>query len=178
MAGETELIKRAQRGNRQALERLLKDNYSVLRGYLVRLTLDTALADDLTQEVMVRAIININSFKPRAKFSTWLITIGTNLYRDLMRKEKRLVPIMDHMADDKRTAMDDLMRDRIQIEELKEILSKLPYEKRAVVVLKHYYGYKYREIAKILGCPVGTVRSRLYNSINFIRKEMERRQWL
>lgn len=85
---------------------------------------------------------------------------------------------MDHMADDKRTAMDDLMRDRIQIEELKEILSKLPYEKRAVVVLKHYYGYKYREIAKILGCPVGTVRSRLYNSINFIRKEMERRQWL
>ncbi len=178
MAAERELIKRAQRGDRQALEQLLKDNYSVLKGYLMRLTLNAPLADDLTQEVMVRAIINIKSFQPRAKFSTWLITIGSNLYRDKLRKDSRLVPIKDHMVDDGSETMDDLLDDRIQIKQLKEIMQKLPYEKRAVVVLKHYHGYKYEEIAKILDCPVGTVRSRLHNSIDFIRREMERRKWL
>ena len=57
------------------------------------------------------------------------------------------------------------------------MLAQLPYEKRAVLILKYYHGLKYEEIAEILGCPVGTVRSRLHYCITFVKQEMERRGW-
>jgi RNA polymerase sigma-70 factor, ECF subfamily len=57
-----------------------------------------------------------------------------------------------------------------------KILLSLPYEKRAVFILKHYYGYKYEEISKIMNCPIGTVRSRLHYCIKYIIDEMERRK--
>ncbi|HBM80053.1 MAG TPA: RNA polymerase sigma factor SigY, partial [Clostridiaceae bacterium] len=58
------------------------------------------------------------------------------------------------------------------------ILLGLPYKKRAVFILKHYYGYKYEEIAKIMDCPIGTVRSRLHYCIDYILDEMERRKMI
>ena len=85
---ETTLIRLAQKGNREALEQLLRDNYRTVRGYLLRVTLNTSLADDLTQETMLRAILNIRRWQPWAKFSTWLITIANNLYRDALKKNR------------------------------------------------------------------------------------------
>ena len=57
-----------------------------------------------------------------------------------------------------------------------KIILKLPYEKRAVFILKHYYGYKYEEISEIIGCPLGTVRSRLHNAVKYIINEIERKE--
>ena len=74
--------------------------------------------------------------------------------------------------------MQDVEHVAISNSEYKDIcsaVSSLDYKFRAVFILKHFYGYKYKEIAKILNCPVGTVRSRLHFAIKFLIKELEKK---
>lgn len=172
---EKQIIYDAKNGSREALNMLLTENYSILKGYLLKITGDSSLAQDITQETMLKAVINIKKYEPRAKFSTFLITIATNLYRDYLRKNKRLQPI-DETFDLPGGNVEDETVVSMEYKEVVRILNSLPYEKKAVFVLKHYYGYKYEEISKIVACPVGTVRSRLHNTIETIKKEMERRK--
>jgi RNA polymerase sigma-70 factor (ECF subfamily) len=172
---EKQIICEAKKGDRQALNTLLTDNYSILKGYVLKITGDASLAQDITQETMLKAVLNIKKYEARAKFSTFLITIATNLYRDHLRKNKRLQS-MDETFDLPGGNMEEEAIESMEYRQVVSILTALPYEKKAVFVLKHYYGYKYEEIAKILDCPIGTVRSRLHNTIETIKKEMERRK--
>lgn len=169
---ELELIERAKAGNKSALNSLLVENYPILKGYVIKMTGNPEIAQDIVQEALVKAAVNIKKFNPKAKFSTWLITIGTNIYRDMLRKDKGLVPIEEgFIAENCDTESNAILR--IEYREVLRILQKMPYEKRAVFILKHYYNYKYEEIAEMLSCPVGTVRSRLHNCIKNIVSELE-----
>ena len=170
---EDKLIELAKEGNKIALEKLLQDNYSILKGYLLKMTLNEPLADDITQETMLKAILNIEKFEPKAKFSTWLITIATNIYRDYLRKNKRIVFDSEAVNNKESKSVEDTIIDKIEWDRLKNILSELPESKRMVFILKHYYGYSYDEISEIMGCPVGTVRSRLHYCIEKIRPQMK-----
>lgn len=165
---ERELVERARKGDQRSLEELLQQNYSMLKGYLTKATLDPELAADLTQETMVKAIRQIKQFKGKSKFSTWLISIGSNLYRDYLRKHRRLIVTDDLDLLGRETEIKDLHL------EIDELLSQLPQEKRMVLILKHYFGYNYDEIGAILSCPVGTVKSRMHYCINFLQKQLER----
>jgi len=172
---ELELIKKAKDGNKSALNSLLKDNFNILKGYTIKMVGDPHLAQDIIQDALLKAVININKFEPRAKFSTWLIKIATNVYRDYLRVNKSYELIAEELAD-KKKQVEDIAIANYEYEEIMKIILKLPYEKRAVFVLKHYYGYKYEEISKIIGCPLGTVRSRLHNAVKYIIKEIERKE--
>jgi RNA polymerase sigma-70 factor (ECF subfamily) len=172
---EIELIHKAQSGNKSALNTLLTNNLTILKGYIIKMTGNPELSQDIIQDTMLKAVLNINKFKPEAKFSTWLITIATNVYRDYLRKNKEL-DLIDEFIPSKEMGPEDLTISNLQYKDIIEILKGIPYEKRAVFILKHYYGYKYEEIANILNCPVGTVRSRLHNTIKYIMSELERRK--
>lgn len=174
---ELELINRAKEGNKSAINTLLTQNLPMLKGYIFKITGGSDIAQDVIQEALLKAVLNIKRFEPKAKFSTWLITIGTNVYRDMLRKAKR----MDEIADD--TVADyynteKLVMKNMEYREVLNILNSMAYEKKAVFILKHYYNYKYEEIAEILNCPVGTVRSRLHNCIKYIISELERKDML
>jgi len=172
---EIELINKAKEGNKSALNSLLKDNYNMVKGYTVKMVGDPHLAQDIIQDAMLKAVININKFEPRAKFSTWLIKIATNVYRDYLRKNKSF-QLIDQSLTDRGKQVDDIVIVNYEYKEIMKIILKLPYEKRAVFILKHYYGYKYEEISEILGCPIGTVRSRLHNAVKYIISEIERKE--
>ena len=172
---ELELINKAKDGNKSALNSLLKDNFSILKGYTVKMVGDPHLAQDIIQDTMLKAVLNINRFEPRAKFSTWLIKISTNVYRDYLRKKKSFELIEESLADGGKQ-IEDIVISNYEYKEIMKIILKLPYEKRAVFILKHYYGYKYEEISEILGCPLGTVRSRLHNAVKYIISEIERKE--
>src|SRR5690554_1978126 len=145
MAGRNEelsLIERAVSGDKEALEELLKRNYRIVKGYLLKTTCNYTLTEDLTQETMYRAVKNIKKYRPSGKFSTWLITIASNLYWDHLRKTKKEVSLKDF--DDGfistyfyRTTSSPF-EDREKIIELQNIMAELPFEKRAVLVLKHF----------------------------------------
>lgn len=172
---EIELIHKAQQGNKSALNTLLTNSLPLLKGYIIKMTGNPELSQDIIQDTMLKAVLNINKFKPEAKFSTWLITVATNIYRDYLRKNKEL-DLIDEFIPSKEMSPEDLTISYLQYKDIVEILKAITYEKRAVFILKHYYGYKYEEIANILNCPVGTVRSRLHNTIKYIMSELERRK--
>ena len=85
---ELELINKAKDGNKSALNSLLQDKFDILKGYTVKMVGNPHLAQDIVQDTMLKAVININKFEPRAKFSTWLIKISTNVYKDYLRKNR------------------------------------------------------------------------------------------
>lgn len=171
---ELELINRAKQGNKSALNTLLTNNYNVLKGYIIKMTGNKEISQDIIQESMLKAVLNINKFKPQVKFSTWIIKIATNAYIDYLRKNK-VAEQLDDSIGAKSISIEDRVINNIEYKEVMNILLSIPFEKRAVFILKHYYGYKYEEIAQILDCPVGTVRSRLNNTIKRIITEFEGR---
>jgi RNA polymerase sigma-70 factor (ECF subfamily) len=170
--GELELLQQAKTGNKSAMNSLLKDNYKILYGYILKMTGNIQNTEDIVQETMLKALINIEKFKPDAKFSTWLITIGTNLYRDSLRKNKRIVELEEAELCSN-TSIEEEVLARVEFKRAIEILMKLSYEKRAAFILKNYYGYKYEEIAKILDCPIGTVRSRIHYCVQYISNALK-----
>ncbi|AEM79446.1 RNA polymerase, sigma-24 subunit, ECF subfamily [Thermoanaerobacter wiegelii Rt8.B1] len=174
MMEEKELIQKAKNGNKQALNELLVQNYNILVGYCIKMTGNPALAQDMAHDTILKAILNISKFNPEVKFSTWLLKIATNNYKDYLRKYKN-IDFIEEIIANKEEDIEKTAITNIQYSEVMDILMKLSYEKRAVFILKHYYGYKYQEIAKIMNCPVGTVRSRLHNAIKEIMSELERR---
>lgn len=177
LLNELELINTAKKGNKSSMNTLLTENLKILKGYVIKMTGDPHLSQDIIQDTMLKAVLNIKKFEPRAKFSTWLIKIATNLYRDYLRKNKSL-EVIEEAFEDSGERFEDTTISRIEYEEIMKIIQKLPYEKRSAFILKHYYGYKYEEIAEIQGCPLGTVRSRIHNAVKQIVTEMEIREMI
>lgn len=169
---EKALIGLCKQGNREALERIISDNYPVVKGYLIKLTLNEHLAEDLTQDCFIKVLDNINKYNPGGKFSTWLITIANNLYYDYLRKNRKVVLGLE--LDENIVVNEENPEDKMELKEILKVISLLPYEKRAAFILKHYYGYKNEEISKILKCPIGTVKSRIFGAIELIQKNLER----
>lgn len=165
------IIKQAIRGDEQALARLLRDHYTMLYRYLLKVTMNKSMTEDLVQDTMLRAIERIHTFRRQSKFSTWLISIGTRLYIDEMRKKKRerqwqseeqALHALRFGAAMKQAEWDDAL----------DALGKLSYDIRLPILLKYYYGYAYEEIAQWLNIPIGTVKSRLHNGLKQLRKEL------
>lgn len=164
---DTALIKQAQRGDQVALARLLQQHYLAVKKYLVTVTFDRSLAEDLTQETMIRAIQRIGQFGGRSRFTTWLIAIATNLYTDWLRQQQRAQRLERRIAEALLTEQADLSP---SARELLAELQELPRTVALPVILKHYYGYTYEEIAEWTGIPVGTVKSRIFNAIRTLRR--------
>ena len=168
---EKALLEKARLGDRKSLELLLYDNYKIVYGYLLKLTLNEEVTKDLTQEVMVKAILNIKKFRGDSKFSTWLISIASNLYKDFIRKNKKLSSInIEDLSLKDSQCIEQTVINKDTVKRLGKLLMELPYEKRMVFILKNYYDYSYDEISKILKCPIGTVRSRLHYCIEKLRR--------
>lgn len=174
---ELERIRRAQDGDREALGALLAEHYPLVKGYLVKLTLDRDLAEELAQETMVRAILHLKGFRARARFGTWLVTIATNLVRDEHRRRASRSPEtgLDPALPDPGGSAEESGLARQGYRELLELLATLPEDRRMIFVLKHFHDRTYEEIAQIVGCPVGTVKSRLHDSVTRLRREVKRR---
>lgn len=167
---EKVLLEKARSGDRKSLELLLYDNYKIIYGYLLKLTMNEELTKDITQEVMVKAILNIKKFKGDSKLSTWLISIASNLYKDSIRKNKYASSLkVEEITVKDSQNIEDSVINKDTIRRIENILKDLPYEKRMVFILKNYYDYSYEEISTILKCPIGTVRSRLHYCIKKLR---------
>lgn len=164
-------IQRAQHGDQQAMAHLLQAHYSFLMKYLIKMTMNPAVAEDLAQETMLRCIEKIQLYNGKSKFSSWLITLATRIYIDQMRRlklekkwrdqEQALRQVQWHLQHHQEAWTDAI-----------EALLRLNYEWRLPILLKHYYGYAYDEIAEMMDIPPGTVKSRIFNGLQQLRKEL------
>lgn len=169
---EQELLSKARDGNRWALEQLLRDNYHIVYGYLLKLSMNEDLSKDITQEVMVKAITGIRKFRGDSRFSTWLISIASNTYKDSLKRRKAIPTEMEKLNRAASQNTEEAILQKEEIRLLNKSLLELPDSQRKAFILKHYYNYSYEEIAKILGCPLGTVRSKLHYCISKLKNIM------
>ena len=131
-----------------------------LRAFAISLCGNVDRADDLVQETLLRAPANINSFEPGTNMSAWLFTILRNHFRSEYRKRRREVEDGDGSYADSLKSHPE-QHGRVEFEEFRTALSKLPSDQREALILVGASGFSYEEAAKICGCAVGTIKSRV-----------------
>src|SRR5689334_21503414 len=139
-------------------------------------------ARDVCQETFLRAFRALGGFRGQAKFSSWLYRIALNLCRDWIRRQRR-APVMQ-MPEDADAA--ELVGERGPVESIEtlvawrelsavveEAMKRLPEEQRTAIILKEYHGMTFQEIADLQGCPLSTVKPRLYQGLTVLRRHLE-----
>ncbi|RWR09645.1 RNA polymerase sigma factor SigY [Siminovitchia fortis] len=169
---ERDLIEEAKKGKDEAFSKLFQENYLLLYKYLIKLSLRPDVTEDLIQETMIKAYTHLHSFKGESKFSTWLISIASRLYMDQQRKEMRHRRIFEKARNEavRKMKWQLSLKGEDWTEDM-ELFAGLDPELKAPILLRHYYGYSYPEIARMLNIKEGTVKSRVHNGLNKIRKE-------
>ena len=153
------------------LRQALADNADVVFRFLWKMSGDEEKARDLAQDAMVKAILRIGSFRGKSSFRTWLLAIAANLYRDDARRRRPLrLDDADRLHDEGREEEDGVKR--LDAERAARLIATLPPKKRAALVLRFDSGLSYEEIARIVACPVGTVRSRIHEAVEELRAAM------
>lgn len=139
-------------------------------------------ARDVCQETFLRAYRAINGFKGQAKFSSWLYRIALNLCRDWIRRQKRTptvqvpedVDIADLAAEAGPTESIETLVARRELGRAAAVaMAALPEEQRTAIILKEYHGLTFQEIADMQGCPLSTVKTRLYQGLSVVRRQLE-----
>lgn len=153
------------------LEQFYKENYRIVFGYLYSLCGDGHFAEDLTSETFLKAIIKIDSYDGRVKASTWLCTIGRNLYLNEVKKRSRYVPLegIPKMEGD---SMEETYIKTEQAELLRRQIMELEEPKNRVVLMRQQ-GMSFREIGDALGKSENWARVTFYRAKEKILKEME-----
>ena len=140
-------------------------------------------ARDVCQETFLRAFRALPGFKGQAKFSSWLYRIALNLCRDWIRRQRRAplvtapegVDPLDLAADRGETeSIEDLVSRREMTAAVEEAMAQLSEEQRTAIILKEYHGMTFQEIADLQGCPLSTVKTRLYQGLTVLRRHLER----
>jgi RNA polymerase sigma-70 factor, ECF subfamily len=140
-------------------------------------------ARDVCQETFLRAFRALGGFKGEAKFSSWLYRITLNLCRDWIRRERRAPVVQAPEGVD----VVELASEQGPVESIEELVSrrdlgaivqramaKLSDEQRTTIILKEYQGLTFQEIADLQGCPLSTVKTRLYQGLTVLRRELDR----
>ena len=181
---DEDLIVQVQNGQRRAFDELVARYKGRLFSFILRMVKDPVLAEDLTQETLIRVYIHAEKYREIAKFSTWVFTIATNLVRNKMRQRSRRprmvslnpAPDEDEMPVDPADRRADTS-DGIQREELAELINaataKIPEKYRIPFLLREVNQLSYEEIQQVTGLKLGTVRSRINRARNRFRQAIK-----
>lgn len=170
------LMLRAARDEPGAFEELVRRYRTGLYGYFARMVGNVTDAEDLFQETWLRVYRKRKEYAVKARFRTWLYTIATNLVRDEYRRRGRRRVVSLHQAthEDGRTLEETLVDEgptaarlaggQEALQRVKTAVARLPAEQREAVILAHFQHLGYAEVAEVLSCSVGTVKSRLFRA--------------
>ena len=140
-------------------------------------------ARDVCQETFLRAFRALGGFRGQAKFSSWLYRITLNLCRDWIRRERRQplaqapegVDLIELCGETEPSeSVEELVARKEIGAAVARAMALLPEEQRTAIVLKEYHGLTFQEIADMLDCPLSTVKTRLYQGLTVLRRQLER----
>lgn len=170
------LVERVQAGEQEAFGLLVGKYQRKLLRLVRRLVRDPAEAEDVTQEAFIKAYRALPSFRGESAFYTWLYRIGVNTAKNWLVANHRRMPTVSDIAGDETDGIDEggLLRDdetpdRILMskqigETVNAAMDALPEDLRTAITLREIDGLSYEEIAVVMDCPIGTVRSRIFRA--------------
>jgi RNA polymerase sigma-70 factor (ECF subfamily) len=182
---DEELMLQYKDGDKNAFEMLYRRYEKPVLDFIYRMVIDASVAESLCQEAFYRVVKSKKKYKATAQFKTWLFQIALNLCRDRLRRMKHRSHLSLNspvkVQNDGDIELQDLISDPFpgivenfesgELESLiKAAIASLPEEEHLVVVLKEYQGMQYSEIAEVLNCPIGTLKSHNYRAHQKLKK--------
>jgi RNA polymerase sigma-70 factor (ECF subfamily) len=181
---DQQLVERAQRGDKRAFELLVEKYQRKLGRLLARFIRDPAEVEDVTQEAFIKAYRALPAFRGDSAFYTWLYRIGINTAKNYLMALGRRAPTSTEVEAEDAEGFEDAeqLRDINTPESMllsKEIaatvnatIEELPEELRTAIQLREIEGMSYEDIARIMDCPIGTVRSRIFRAREAIAQRL------
>jgi RNA polymerase sigma-70 factor (ECF subfamily) len=173
---DQQLVERAQRGDKHAFELLVSKYQRKLARLLSRFIRDATEVEDVTQEAFIKAYRALPTFRGDSAFYTWLYRIGINTAKNyLVAMGRRAPTTTDIDAEDAEgyenvdqlrdlNTPENEMMSRQVADTVNQTLGELPEELRTAITLREIEGLSYEDIANIMSCPIGTVRSRIFRA--------------
>lgn len=174
---DEQIIDRVRKGETRLFEQLVRRHQDAVYGMAVRFTRSPPDAEDVAQEVFLKAFRGLAGFKGEAKFSTWLYRIAFNLSADWLRRNRRparrAAPLEE--AGEVHDGRVDLEAGLLAAEERDRVaaaIDALDERYRSVVVLMYYQKLPYEQIAAVTGLPLKTIETRLYRARKILREAL------
>ena len=167
------VLERAQRGEQGAFEALYREHVGHVYALCLRMSGDARRAEELTQDVFVRAWTKLDTFRGEAAFGTWLHRLAVNVVLQKQRTDKRRrarVETRETLPEPTERVARERPVDRVDLE---RAVAALPEGARMVVVLHVVHGYKHREIAEMMGTAEGTAKAQLHRARQLLREVLE-----
>ncbi len=176
---EKELVRLSQKGNGEAFGQLVERYKTKVFNLALSSTRDRTAADDLAQEIFIKAYYSLPKFQFKSEFGTWLYRVAVNHIKDYLRKNKKKfaeISLEARGEKDLSAGIEDF-REKKQTEEkrrelVQAALRSLPEKHRIILTLRDIEGLSYEEIASILGLSPGTVDSRLFRARKKLRDKL------
>ncbi|MDI9517998.1 MAG: RNA polymerase sigma factor [Bacillota bacterium] len=174
------LVKQTKDGDSDAFTKLYEMTYQKVYFFSLYLTKNETLAQDVVQETFIDALKYLDTLKNNKAFVAWLNKINYSTALRILKKEKNISLTDEYLYNIPDTSessypMEMIIKDD-QRNEVLQCIATLPYGLRAVIILKYYHDMKDREIALILDCPVGTVKSRLNTARRMLKEQLVARK--
>jgi RNA polymerase sigma-70 factor (ECF subfamily) len=174
-----QLVLRVQKGDKRAFDLLVLKYQYKLQAIVGRFIRDVDEVSDVTQEAFIKAYKALPKFRGDSQFYTWLYRIAINTAKNhLVSRSRRLVNTdidvedAEHFANNEKLIDDTTPENSMMTDELaaiiKKALSALPEDLRTALTLREFDGMSYEDIAAVMNCPVGTVRSRIFRAREFL----------
>jgi len=178
------LVERAQRGDKRAFDALVSKYQRKLTRLLSRLVRDTGELEDVVQEAFIKAYRALPSFRGDSAFYTWLYRIGINTAKNYLLSAARRAPTMngpdaeeaenfedgEHLRDI--NTPESMLMSKQVADTVNAAMADLPEELRSAITLREIEGLSYEEIAEVMNCPIGTVRSRIFRAREAIAERL------
>ena len=181
---DQQLVERVQRGDKKAFELLVIKYQRKLMRLVSRLVRDQAEAEDVVQEAFIKAYRALPQFRGDSAFYTWLYRIGINTAKNYLVTQGRRAPTSTEADVEEAETFDDgdhlrdiytpesLLATKQIAQTLNVAMEELPEELRMAITLREIEGLSYDEIAESMGCPIGTVRSRIFRAREAISEKL------
>jgi RNA polymerase sigma-70 factor, ECF subfamily len=182
---DQQLVERAQRGEKHAFELLVSKYQRKLARLLSRFIRDATEVEDVTQEAFIKAYRALPSFRGDSAFYTWLYRIGINTAKNYLVAMGRRAPTSTEFDSEEAESFEDgdqlrdlntpenLLMSKQVAETVNQTLAELPEELRTAITLREIEGLSYEDIANIMNCPIGTVRSRIFRAREAIAERLK-----
>jgi len=180
---DAELVKRVQAGDTAAFDILVQKYQHKVINLVGRFVSDHAECQDIAQDAFIKSFKAINSFRGDSQFYTWLYRIAANTAKNYLASRARKSPgysvdveDAEHFEGESRLKVLDNPENLLLTEEIKATvfaaIGKLPEDLKSAITLREIDGLSYEEIAEVMDCPIGTVRSRIFRARDVIDKEL------